>query len=176
MGAMATQSPEQHSALLDAWKPALPPSERAGLVAAMITEAEDAGMRLAGLRLLGMFDTTVAEPHFRQLLDSAAAGHAAIWLLEHGLAGGDAVGRFITPAIMVDILAQLIDHPHVLCDQFLRGHDPAGMLEFFWHHSAPETASVLEALGRHLPDGALAKLARKAAIKHRSWLANRGLA
>jgi hypothetical protein len=84
------------------------------------------------------------------------------------------VGAFITPAVMVDILGQLIDHPGVLCDQFLRSHDPSGMLEFFWHHPALETAAVLEALGRHLPDRVLAKQARKAAIKHRSWMANRG--
>ncbi|WP_319431417.1 hypothetical protein [Mycobacterium sp. RTGN5] len=175
MDAMATQPPERHSAMLAVWKPALPPSERAGLVAAMITAAEDARMRLVGLRFLGMFDAAVAEPHMRQLLDTAAAGHAAVWLLDHGLADGDAVGGFITPAIIVDILAQLIDHPDVLCEQFLRGHDPAGMLEFFWHHCAPETAAVLEALGQHLPDRALAKQARKAAIKHQTWMANRGL-
>jgi len=123
-----------------------------------------------------MFDTAVAEPYMRQLLDSAAAGHAAIWLLDHGLADGDTVGGFITPAIMVDILSQLIDHPNVLCEQFLGGHDPDRMLEFFWRHPAPETAAVLDALGRHLPDRALAKQARKAAIKHRSWMANTGLA
>jgi hypothetical protein len=32
---------------------------------------------------------------------------------------------------------------------------------------------VLEALGRHLTDKQQAKAARKAVIKHRSWLANR---
>ena len=70
----------------------------------------DAGTRLVGMHLLGMFDTDVAEPFMRQLLDTSAAGHAAIWLLDHGLADGDTVGRFITPAIMVDILSQLVDH------------------------------------------------------------------
>ena len=48
------------------------------------------------------------------------------------------------------------------------------MLEFFWRHPAPETAAVLDVLGRHLPDRALAKQARKAAFKHRSWMANGG--
>ena len=48
------------------------------------------------------------------------------------------------------------------------------MLEFFGRHPAPETAAVLDVLGRHLPDRALAKQARKAAFKHRSWMANGG--
>ncbi|MCB0923426.1 MAG: hypothetical protein KDB50_02600 [Mycobacterium sp.] len=36
------------------------------------------------------------------------------------------------------------------------------------------TPAVLDALGQHLPDRALAKQARKAALRHRSWLANGG--
>lgn len=171
---MDSQPEEQHSATLAVWKTSLPVSDRAGLVAAMITNADDARTRLLGLRLLGMFDPVVAEPHMRQLLDTAAAGHAAIWLLDHDLADGETVGGFVTPAVMVDILAQLIDHPDILCDQFLHSPNPAGMLEFFWRHPAPETATVLDALGRHLPDRILAKQARKAAIKHRSWMANQG--
>ncbi|OBG82403.1 hypothetical protein A5699_06320 [Mycobacterium sp. E802] len=163
---------EQHSDVLAAWKPSVPPSERAALVAAMAAEAEDATSRLVGLRLLGMFDVEVGEPYMRQLLDTPAAGHAAIWLLDHGLATGDAVGSFITPTIMVDIMSQLVDHPDLLCEQFLQGHDPLRMLESFWRHPAPETAQVLDVLGRHLPDRSLAKQARKAAIKHRSWMAN----
>jgi hypothetical protein len=108
----------------------------------------------------------------RQLLDTAAAGHAAIWLLEHGLADGDTVGGFITPAVLADILSLLVEQPEILCEQFLRGHDPDGMLQFFWRHPAPEMAAVLDALGRNLPDRELAKQARTAAIKHRSWMAN----
>jgi hypothetical protein len=172
--AMDSQPQEQHSEMLAAWQPTLSASERAGLVAAMIAEADDAHTRLAGLRVLGMFDVDTAQPHMRQLLDTAAAGHAAMWLLDHGLADGDTVGGFITPAVMIDILSLLVDHPDVLCEQFLQAHGPEGLIEFFWRHPAPETAAVLDVLGRHLPDRALAKQARKAAIKHRSWLANGG--
>ncbi|MED5811886.1 hypothetical protein VST63_05890 [Mycolicibacterium sp. 050232] len=172
--AMDSIPSEQHSQVLAAWRPSVPPSERAGLVAAMAAEAQDATSRLVGLRMLGMFDIEVSEPHMRQLLDTPAAGHAAIWLLDHGLATGDAVGSFIKPTIMVDILSQLVDHPDLLCEQFLQGHDPLRMLESFWRHRAPETAQVLDALGRHLPDRSLAKQARRAAIKHRSWMANGG--
>lgn len=176
MRVMNTAPREQCSEMLAAWKPALSAPERAGIVAASIIDSTEAGSRLAGLHLLGMFESDVAEPYMRQLLDTAAAGHAAIWLLDHGLADGDTVGRFITPAIMVDILSQLLDHPDALCEQFLGGNNPYRMLEFFWHHPAPETAAVLEVLGRHLPDRVLAKEARRAAVKHRSWLANRNCA
>ena len=174
IAAMDAQPEQQHTAMLAAWKSTLTASDKAAIVAAMITDATDARTRLIGMRLLGMFDAGVAEPHIRQLLDTAAAGHAAIWLLDRGLADGDTVGGFITPAVLADILSQLVDHPVVLCEQFLRGHDPDGMLEFFWRHPAPEMAAVLDILGRHLPDRALAKQARAAAIKHRSWMANRG--
>ncbi|WP_319454539.1 MULTISPECIES: hypothetical protein [unclassified Mycobacterium] len=170
--AMNSAPQEQHSTMLTEWRPGSTASERAGIVAALITDSNDARTRLVGLRLLGMFDTDVAEPYMRQLLDTAAAGHAAIWLLDRGLADGDTVGGFVTPAILVDILSQLVDHPDVLCEQFLGSHDPHRMLEFFWRHPAPETASVLDVLGRYLPDRVLAKQARKAGIKHQSWLAN----
>lgn len=169
---MDTQPPEQHSAILTAWRPSLPRSERAGLVAALISDAGDPRTRLVGLRLLGMFEIDVAEPHMRQLLDTPAAGHAAMWLLDHGLAEPDTVGGFITPAVLVDILSLLVDNPEVLCEQFLAAPDPEAMLEFFWRHPAPETAAVLDTLGRHLPDRTLAKQARKAAMRHRSWTAN----
>lgn len=81
-------------------------------------------------------------------------------------------GGFITPATIVDILSQLVDHPDVLCDQFFTGRDPWRMLEFFWRHRAPETGAVLDVLGRHLPDSTLAKQARKALVKHRSRMAD----
>ncbi len=174
IAAMGQVPPEQHSDMLAAWQPSIPESERAGAVAAMISGAEAARTRLIGMRLLGLFDAEVAEPHMRQLLDTDAAGHAAIWLLENGRADPETVGGFVSPAVMVDILSELIDEPDILCEQFLAVDDPEAMLEFFWRHRAPETAGVLEVLGRHLPDRALAKLARKAAMRHRSWTANQG--
>ena len=82
IAAMGQVPPQQHSDMLAAWQPPMPESERAGTVAAMISGAEDARTRLIGMRLLSLFDADVAEPHMRQLLDTDAAGHAAIWLRE----------------------------------------------------------------------------------------------
>ena len=50
--------------------------------------------------------------------------------------------------------------------------DQYNALEQMVRHPAVETALVLDALGRHLPDKNLAKAARKAAMRHRSWMAN----
>jgi hypothetical protein len=50
--------------------------------------------------------------------------------------------------------------------------DQYAALEQMWRHPSPQTAAVLDALGWHLPDRDLAKAARKAATKHRSWMAN----
>jgi hypothetical protein len=59
-----------------------------------------------------------------------------------------------------------------LASLFTAAPEPLQLLENTWRHQAPETALVLDALGRHLPDRALAKAARKAAVRHRSWMAN----
>lgn len=141
---------EQFSVMLAAWKPSLPPAERAGIIASMVAEATDAQTRLVGLQLLGMFDTDVAEPHMRQLLDTDAAGHAAIWLMGD-LAEADAVGDFVTPAIMVDILSpgwSIIRTCSASSSSRMRSTSDAGVL------LAPPPAgddAVLDVLGQHLP-------------------------
>lgn len=48
-----------------------------------------------------------------------------------------------------------------------------GLLEQLWRVERPETKGLLEALGNDLSDKASAKAARKALLKHRSWIANR---
>lgn len=164
---------QAHSSILAAWRPDLAPTERAALVAAMAGEATDSFSRIAGIHLLGHFEADVAEPHVRQLLDTEAAGHAAIWLLDRELAEPETVAAFITPAVLVDILSQLVEFPDALCQQFLTAPDPEQLLDYFWHHPAAEAEAVLNVLGRSLPDRRLAKLARTAAMKHRSWSANR---
>jgi hypothetical protein len=67
-----------------------------------------------------------------------------------------------------------VDDPEELCGLFANMSEPLQLREGMWRHPAAETAVVLDALGRHLPDRALAKAARKAAVRHRSWRANHG--
>ena len=47
-------------------------------------------------------------------------------------------------------------------------------IEELWRHDQAEVAWVLDTAGTVVTDKSLAKAARKAAIKHRSWLANQG--
>ena len=152
IAAMGQVPPEQHSDMLAAWQPAMPESERAGAVAAMISGADYARTRLIGMRLLGLFDAEVAEPHMRQLLDTDAAGHAAIWLLENGLADPDTVGDSSPGGDGRHPLRELIDEPDILCEQFLVAR-PEAMLEFFWRHRAPETAEYSRHWGGTCPIG-----------------------
>ena len=84
--------------------------------------------------------------------------------------------RDIAP--MVDVLATALDEPSVLCELFVQAdeHVAGGLLEELWRHDQPETIEILDTLGRHLPDKKMAKACRKAAIRHRSWTANKARA
>jgi hypothetical protein len=108
----------------------------------------------------------------RQLLDTPVSGHAALWLISRQRADAATLDSFVDTAVLVDALAVKIDEPAVLCS-FFTGPEPMQLLEDIWRHPATETAEVLDALGRYLPDPALAKAARRAAVRHRSWMANR---
>ena len=86
------------------------------------------------------------------------------------------MGAFVDVGPMVDLLHSMIDDPTDLDTAFngVRGTDVLTVIEDMWRHDAPETVEVLEALGRHLTDNRLAKAARKAVIRHRSWMADEG--
>jgi hypothetical protein len=172
-----TWVPEDHrQELADSWQPDRSPAERAEMLVTAIASVDDSTTRLAGFVALDCLDPLAVGPLARQLLDSPAAGHAALWLLAHGLADEETVGAFVNVGVLIDVLATTLDDPPELCHLFA-GMSQPGQAELvlgdMWRHPAPETAAVLDALGAHLPDRQLAKLARKAAIKHRSWMANR---
>ncbi len=169
-------SDDDRKALVAAWQPTRTPNERAELVAAAIATAADSRTRLRGFVAIDLIGADAAEPHVRQLLDSPAAGNAALFLIRHGLATDEDVGMFINIGTFVDLLATSLDDPDQLCELFSRVRQtgqPLQILQDMWRHPAPETAAVLDTLGRGLADRALAKAARKAAIQHRSWMANR---
>jgi len=171
---MSSAPPEQHSALLDAWRPQLPESERAGMLVQVLASGETTEHRLMAVHMLSLFDPAVTEPQVRRLLDTDARGHAALWLVDNDLATPDEMAQYLTPVALVDLLYQLLDDPQALCEQCddIPAHHE--FIEAIWRTAIPETAVVLDALGKHLPDKTLAKQARKAAIKHRSFMANGG--
>lgn len=160
--------------VIAAWQPTLEPRERAGLVAAAVADAESGAARVAGLAALELLGPDVSELHVRELLDSRASGHAASWLLAHGFADEETVGGFVGIGVLVDMLSTCVGDPDELCTLFLEAkpNEVDAALEQMWRHDAPETAEVLEALGNHLGDRRVAKAARKALFRHRSWIAN----
>lgn len=174
--ALASVPEEQHGAVLAAWQPERSPVERIEMIVAAIAEADAASARLLGFVALEKFEPDTVAPLARQLLDSPAAGHAALWLASRDLADQAIVDQFMNVGVLVDLLSTSLDDPEALCTMFAGSLTPeelAQMLEDMWRHPAAETGEVLDALGRHLPDAKLAKAARKAAMRHRSWMANR---
>jgi hypothetical protein len=85
-------------------------------------------------------------------------------------------GMFVSIRPMIDILYSEIDSPEHLDQLFsaTQARSEVDLLGDMWRHDQPETIELLEAIGRHLTDKKMAKAARKAAFKHRSWLANEG--
>jgi hypothetical protein len=167
---------EQRQPLMDAWQPGLEVGDRVGLIVEMIGSAEDPALRFKGFTALEPFDSDVVGPAVRRLLDGPAAGNAALYLLSRGLADEAEVGGFIDIGVFVDVLAAGLDDPEELCEMFSEGPQSADQyaaLEQMVRHPAAETQLVLDALGEHLHDKKLAKAARKAAMRHRSWMANR---
>lgn len=157
------------------WQPDTPPSVRAQTLADATMAAGTAEERLIGFAALSAIGPDAAAPFVRPLLDSPVAGHAALFLLENGLAADAEVGMFLDVGPMVDILSTVLDAPEALCGLFLTSMpaaDAPGMIAAMWRHPQPETLAVLETLGKHLPDKHLAKAARKAVYQHRSWMAN----
>ena len=159
------------------WRPGATTAERATELVTFAMDADEPLQRLAAMDVLNELDpVSDVEPVVRQMLDSDCAGHAATYLLQHDLASPDEIEQFFDVGPLVDVMTTLLDDPAVLATLFTESVGDAGadLLEEMWRHERPETIEILEALGRHLTDKRLAKAARKAAIKHRSWMANRG--
>ncbi|MFV0493973.1 hypothetical protein [Mycobacterium sp.] len=173
LDAMARVPDSRLAALVAGWQPDRSTVERVKLIVEAIAVAGSADTRMTGFIALEQFDIEVVEPLVRELLDTPAAGYTALWLIALGRAGADTLGSFVDLGSIVDGLWALsVADPEQLCDFFVQYLDPPAVLEGMWRHRAPETAIVLDTLGRHLPDKAIAKAARKAAMRHRGWMAN----
>jgi hypothetical protein len=167
---------EQRQAVVDTWQPSLDTRDRVDQIVDVIGSADDAALRLKGFATLELFDDNTVGPALRELLDGPAAGQAALYLMSRGLADEAELGHLIDIGVFVDVLAASLDDPEELCEMFSEAPhagDQYNALEQMVRHPAPETELVLDALGQHLPDKLLAKAARKAAMRHRSWMANR---
>ncbi|GGY01551.1 hypothetical protein GCM10010510_54580 [Streptomyces anandii JCM 4720] len=117
-----------------------------------------------------------AEPALREVLDDPELGGLArVWLTERGHADVPAPSQDMVFWLTIDtVAAQLAaegdsEELHALVKGLADQH--SGFFAAAWRVDHPQTADVLEAMGRLHPDRGTAKEARKAAFKARS---NRG--
>ncbi|MEU5314643.1 hypothetical protein [Streptomyces sp. NPDC021562] len=114
-----------------------------------------------------------AEPALREVLDDPELGGLArVWLAERGAADVPQPSQDLIFWLTVDtVAAQLAaegnsEELQALVEGLARQH--AGFFAEAWRVGHPDTAEVLEAMGRLHPDKKVAKEARKAAFKARS--------
>jgi hypothetical protein len=113
-----------------------------------------------------------AEPAVRACLgDPELRPHAIHWLTARGLPA-PALTQQELLWVSVDMLALAMpaaeDDPEMFAENMAASGPPAHMIEEMWRVDHPDVVEVLELLGRSLPDGTVAKAARKAAFKARS--------
>ena len=110
------------------------------------------------------------EPVMRLMLDTPVRGHATMWLLEH-----DCEVEIDPEAMMgagVDLFACQIDDVEEFIDALEPIDDLRAFIDEIWRLTDVAAGEVLETIGKHHPDKAIAKHARKALIRHRSHVAN----
>ncbi|MEV5842027.1 hypothetical protein AB0M32_08630 [Streptomyces sp. NPDC051985] len=136
---------------------------------------EDAGAPLRRLRCQQALSLVgpEAEPALREVLDDPELGGLArVWLTEGGAADVPAPSQDMIFWLTIDtVAAQLAaegnsEELQALVEGLAQQH--AGFFAEAWRVDHPDTADVLEAMGRLHPDKRVAKEARKAAFKARS--------
>ncbi|GAA3699914.1 hypothetical protein GCM10022224_077370 [Nonomuraea antimicrobica] len=113
-----------------------------------------------------------AEPAVRGYLeDQELRPHAIHWLAARGLPAP----HFTQDELLwvsVDMLALAMpaaeEDPEIFAENMAASGPPAHLIEEMWRVDHPDVVDVLELLGRSIPDGTVAKAARKAAFKARS--------
>ena len=132
------------------------------------------------LAVLGDLERLVgehAQPAVLTLLEGPHDGLAVQWLIGTGALTAEDVGPDRMLASGVDSLTVTLElgGPEELVAAFST-HDrdvQLELLEQLWRVDRPGTAPVLEAVGAHHPDRAMAKTARKSLMRHRSRTANK---
>ncbi|MFF4614530.1 hypothetical protein [Nonomuraea jabiensis] len=113
-----------------------------------------------------------AEPHVRAYLDDQELRpHAIHWLAARRLPAPQLTQEELL-WVSVDMLALAMpaaeEDPEIFAENMAASGPPAHMIEEMWRVDHPDVVDVLELLGRSIPDGTVAKAARKAAFKARS--------
>ncbi|MEW9548687.1 hypothetical protein [Nonomuraea sp. NPDC050783] len=155
---------------IDRWLSGRTPGEAAGelLSAASGAPAVARGIAVTIVDRLG----PEAEPQVREHLDDPELRpHAIHWLATRGLPAPQLTQDELL-WVSVDMLALAMpaaeEDPEIFAENMAASGPPAHMIEEMWRVDHPDVVDVLELLGRSIPDGTVAKAARKAAFKARS--------
>ncbi|WP_188192811.1 hypothetical protein [Nonomuraea sp. SYSU D8015] len=155
---------------IDRWLTGRTPGEAAGelLAAASGAPAVARGIAITIVDRLG----PEAEPQVRDYLeDQELRPHAIHWLAARGLPAPQLTQEELL-WVSVDMLALAMpaaeEDPEIFAENMAASGPPAHMIEEMWRVDHPDVVEVLELLGRSIPDGTVAKAARKAAFKARS--------
>ncbi|MPZ67280.1 MAG: hypothetical protein GEU83_17845 [Pseudonocardiaceae bacterium] len=145
------------------------------LVATLSDPAQPGFVVLTMLTELEQLVGEHARPAVETLLEGPHDGFAVGWLINVGALTPEDVGQERMVASGVDTLAVTLEvgGPEELVALF--GGEPAdqiALLEQLWRVERPGTQPILEAVGAHHPDRAVAKTARKCLLRHRSRVAN----
>ncbi|MGW4798847.1 hypothetical protein ACWEPC_41165 [Nonomuraea sp. NPDC004297] len=113
-----------------------------------------------------------AEPSVRDHLDDQELRpHAIHWLAARRLPAPPLTQDELL-WVSVDMLALAMpaaeEDPEIFAENMAASGPPAHLIEEMWRVDHPDVVEVLELLGRSIPDGTVAKAARKAAFKARS--------
>lgn len=160
-----------------AWRRARSPERAAEEMAGALSELDDPALKNLALAVLGDIGVDIAAPHVRAAATHPAArGFALCWLVDHGIAGSNELYDPDDPFSFVDVLAYRMatSGPEALLATFdLAGRpdEQVHLLERLWRAPSTATEAVLDGIGRAHPSRVVAKAARKAAFKRRSWSA-----
>ena len=180
------------ASLLDTWMPGSSDATKAEALVDAMVECGHSGGRLAAFAMLIHLGVAAIEA-MGPLIGGPLEGHAFVFFTEIGYEEMGLTDQGVTEAadglptsmsMVVDLLADDLSHsPEAMLERWDILAQPEGLeslpdvqhrelhellLADMWRVDLPETATVLEALGKHIPDKALAKAARKALFKHRS--------
>jgi hypothetical protein len=131
---------------------------------------------MVGLTAIGTLAGEQAVPAVRRQVGGSHDGLVLNWLAGQSALDPATVDPLRFVSGLVDVLAVSLDlgGPQEVVTSFDHGAEEQQQLELLdhiWRLDHPRLADVLEAIGAHHPVKAVAKAARRALIRHRSWLA-----
>src|SRR5579875_2474864 len=170
LAALADYDAEQGEAEIAAWLALRGPGEAAAELIEAASQGSP-GLRGAAFAVLDRVGEDAVPAVGDALADPVIRPHAVVWLRDHGEQAQFAVGD--QEWLLVDLGAGLLEEaePEDVVAELLPDLPSGGQAKLvagLWEVSHPGLIGLLTALGEHHHDPAVAKAARKAALKARS--------